>query len=829
LVILFVSVVWSGISFNLWSDYRNAEENAAKDSINLARSFGENITRTVEAVDQTLLFVREIYQQSRGAFDLGPWARGRTFLNESQVQIAVADRNGQVLWSNLRAGDTGVNVADREHFRIQRDSRDDGLYVSGPVLGRVSNRWAIQFVRKLSGPDGTFDGIVVVSIDPIYLSRFYESIAIDNGSIMLLNTDGVVLARAPGAGCYIGTILPPALRDRMVSVESGTYRARSSIDGIERIFSFRRVDRYPMVVNVGLATQDVFAEYERKRQIYVATGLMLSGAAVAVGMIMVRQRRSILDSQQALSVTLESMSQGITMIREDGSVPVINRRAIELLGLPPELLARNPTFQEIIDWQFENQEFGDSKTWSPTLAQVMQSARSMDSDYAYERTRPNGTVLEVRTHALPAGGIVRTFTDITERKRNEEALAAAQSRAAQAERLQALGQLAGGIAHDFNNILQAVQGSACLTETRAEDPAAVRRFARMIQDVAGRGTSITHRLLAFARRGELQAEAVDVAALLDGMRDVLSHTLGSHIRVRADLAEDLPLLLADKGQLETVLVNLAANARDAMAEGGTLTLAASVDHVAEGAAHPADLRAGRYICLSVADTGAGMDAATLSRVMEPFFTTKPRGKGTGLGLPMAKGFVEQSGGGLTIESHPGQGTTVRLWLPAAAHDQTGPVSADIAQRSDDRPATRILLVDDETLVRETLATSLEDAGYVVLTAAGGEEALSHLDTGAGVDVLVTDLSMPGMGGLTVIREARRRRPGLPSVLLTGYAGDEVQEAVGGVLNSAFSLLRKPVTAAELAVCVDALLTGSATGAVDIGSSPRGLRSGAEQG
>ena len=186
---------------------------------------------------------------------------------------------------------------------------------------------------------------------------------------------------------------------------------------------------------------------------------------------------------------------------------------------------------------------------------------------------------------LPDGGIVRTFTDISDRKRNEAALAAAQARAAHAERMQALGQLAGGIAHDFNNILQSVQGGAALIDKRAADPNSVRRFARMILDATERGTSITRRLLAFARRGELRAEPVEPEDLLSGLRDVLSHTLGSGITIEVELAAGLPPLLADKGQLETVLVNLATNARDAMPDGGTLTFAASVEVVEENANH----------------------------------------------------------------------------------------------------------------------------------------------------------------------------------------------------------------------------------------------------
>ena len=242
---------------------------------------------------------------------------------------------------------------------------------------------------------------------------------------------------------------------------------------------------------------------------------------------------------------------------------------------------------------------------------------------------------------------------------------AAQQRAAHAERMHALGQIAGGIAHDFNNVLQAVSGGAALIERRPNEPERVLRNARMVLDAARRGAAITSRLLAFSRRGDLRAENVDASALLTDMAEILTHTLGGSVLCVVNVVPNLPPLFADRGQLETVLVNLATNARDAMPSGGTLTLGADAEMVSAGLPHPVGLAPGLYIRIQVGDTGTGMDRGVLSRVTEPFFTTKEPGKGTGLGLAMAKGFVEQSGGSLSIESAPGQGTRVILWLPAA--------------------------------------------------------------------------------------------------------------------------------------------------------------------
>jgi signal transduction histidine kinase/ActR/RegA family two-component response regulator len=371
----------------------------------------------------------------------------------------------------------------------------------------------------------------------------------------------------------------------------------------------------------------------------------------------------------------------------------------------------------------------------------------------------------------------------------------AEPAAAHAERMRALGQLAAGIAHDFNNVLTAVQGSASLIDSHAEDPAAIRRFAGMILEATARGRSVTGRVLSFARRGEIQPEPIDAHAVLDAMREIASHTLGHLISVRVAANRPLRRLLADRGQLETALLNLVINARDAMPAGGTLTFSAAMDTVAEATAHPAALLPGTYIRMSVSDTGSGMDRSVLERVHEPFFTTKPAGQGTGLGLPLAKAFAGNSGGGLAIDSSPGRGTTVSLWLPAAGADAAAP----------DANRKRILLVEDDPMVSETLAEVLNDSGYGVTVVHTGLDAATALRSAARVDALVTDLSVRDLGGLAVIDQAQLCRPGLPCILLTAWPDQDAALAMKGALSGTFSLLRKPIGAAHLIARIDALM------------------------
>jgi PAS domain S-box-containing protein len=389
-------------------------------------------------------------------------------------------------------------------------------------------------------------------------------------------------------------------------------------------------------------------------------------------------------------------------------------------------------------------------------------------------------------------------------ERRGRALAESEARLAAAARMEALGRLAGGIAHDFNNVLQAVQGGLRLAEKRlAGDPGAVRRYLAMASDAAARGAAVTGRLLSFARRGELHAEAVAPAPLLEGLAEMLRATLGPGIAIRVEADAGLPALWADRSQLEAVLVNLANNARDAVGGAGVILLRA------EAGAPPPDLSdAGPLprpcIRLSVHDTGMGMSSQVLARVTEPFFTTKPKGKGTGLGLAMARGFAEQSGGAIGIESTPGQGTTVSLWLPqaeAADLSRVVTLGAQLVPGEKSSPlAALVLLAEDEREVREILATELTERGFTVVATETGMAALARLEGGLRPDAVVTDLAMPGgMDGLDLLREARRHLPRLPGVLVTGHAGDAAPELLEAAERAGpFALVRKPAAADVLA-------------------------------
>ena len=519
--------------------------------------------------------------------------------------------------------------------------------------------------------------------------------------------------------------------------------------------------------------------------------------------------------------TFDRAAVGIAHIAPDGRFLRVNQKIIEGFGYSrEELIGRSvqdlvaPDQRDEVLAELRSVASGEVEAYTGDRRYIAADGRDIDVSVTvsmvHDLIEPPYFLVVAQdiTERKRAETELRRLTDELEARVREEVAAreVAQVRAAHAERLQALGELAGGIAHDFNNVLQAVQGSASMIGRRAADEAAVRRYARIVVEAADRGASITRRLLALARHGDLRAEAIEASTILEGMREILAPTLGAAITIVTDAAPGLPKLLADRGQLETALVNLATNARDAMPQGGTLTLSATTEAVPQGRLHRACLAPGNYVCITVADTGTGMDASTLDRAYQPFFTTKPQGQGTGLGLAMVKGFAEQSGGGAAIDSMPGQGTRVAIWLPQAADGAREP-SARLTREvgaGTEACVPTILVVDDDPLVLETLMVQLQDEGFVVTTANSGAQAIALLDAGLAVDALVSDLSMPGMDGVSLILQAQAHQPTLPAVLLTGYAGDGVSFALGRAINGPFALMRKPSSGAELASRISAL-------------------------
>jgi signal transduction histidine kinase/ActR/RegA family two-component response regulator len=374
----------------------------------------------------------------------------------------------------------------------------------------------------------------------------------------------------------------------------------------------------------------------------------------------------------------------------------------------------------------------------------------------------------------PQAGSISFGTDVTDRRHLEEELK-------QSQKMEAVGRLAGGIAHDFNNLLTAITGYGELALAKLDDESPVRENVFEMKRAGERAAGLTRQLLAFSRRQVLQPEVVDVNGVVVELERMLGRLLGAQIEFVTDLDPRLGSTKADPGQLEQVVMNLALNARDAMPRGGRLTIATRND------------RSGDFVVLEVSDTGEGMDAATLEQVFEPFFTTKPAGEGTGLGLSTVYGIVKQTGGDVTVDSQPGRGTKMRVFLPRVKADvevQDEPLEAPAAGAG-----ATVLLVEDEDAVRRLVASMLSDAGYRVLVAEDASAAIVLADGEERIDILLTDVVMPGLSGTDLASLLSELRPELRVLFVSGYTADGV--ARNGNMSPESAFLQKPFTRAQL--------------------------------
>jgi PAS domain S-box-containing protein len=475
-------------------------------------------------------------------------------------------------------------------------------------------------------------------------------------------------------------------------------------------------------------------------------------------------------------------------------------------------IAASPAWTDILGWS-EEELIGHTSQWMEHPDDVS-ATRELIDDLAHgqpvlrfdNRFRAkDGSYRTFSWTAVPEGDLIYCVArDVTEHRAHALALANAESALRQAQKMETLGQLTGGVAHDFNNLLQIVTGNLDLLQRALpESDDRLRRMADRAMAGAERAAILTQRLLAFSRRQPLDPRPIDPARLMAAMSDLLFRTLGETIAVETIAAPDCWSIEVDVNQMENALLNLAVNARDAMPDGGRLTIA--VDNVAIGANDP-DIGPGQYVAITVTDTGEGMDADTLAHAIEPFFTTKEVGRGTGLGLSMVYGFIKQSGGHVRVQSDPGHGTRVLLYLPrhhgyVAANEDEAPGRAKTVTGGRET----ILLCEDDDNVRAYSVEVLRELGYRVIPAMDGAAALAALEAAEGpVDLLFTDVVLPGgMTGADLAGTAAQRQPGLRTLFTTGYARDAIVHH--GRLDAGIDLLPKPFSYSDLAAKVREVL------------------------
>jgi len=463
--------------------------------------------------------------------------------------------------------------------------------------------------------------------------------------------------------------------------------------------------------------------------------------------------------------------QGVTdyaiyMLSPAGIVTNWNAGAQRIKGYEPhEIIGRH--FSRF--YGAEDQASGEP---AKGLATALKDGRFEKEGWRYrkngERFWAHVVIDAIRDPAGELIGYAKITRDMTERRAAQEQMERARETLVQSQKMDAIGQLTGGVAHDFNNLLMAVLGSLELIRKRIPDDAKLKLLLNNAFDGARRGVSLTQRMLSFARRQDLALTAVNLKELVAGMSDLLDRSLGPMMTIETDFPEGLPDIKADPNQLETALLNLAVNARDAMPAGGVITISARTAE--PGPVMGTQALNGKCVVLTVRDTGEGMDPATITRATEPFFTTKGVGKGTGLGLSMVHGMAEQLGGRLRIESRVGKGTSIEIWLPIAREDAAvAAAPAQTAPISKDATALTIIVVDDDSLVLTNTTAMLEDFGHTVLQASSGAQALELIRKTPHLDLVVTDQAMPQMTGMQLAAAIKVEWPRVPILLVSGYA------------------------------------------------------------
>lgn len=485
-------------------------------------------------------------------------------------------------------------------------------------------------------------------------------------------------------------------------------------------------------------------------------------------------RKAAEDALRRSEEQFRRLVQGVTdyaifLLDPQGHVSSWNSGAQRIKGyLPTEIIGRHFS----VFYTADDQQHGEP---ARALDVAVQNGKYEKEGW---RVRKNGDVFWANVVIDPVyddnGGLVgfaKVTRDMTDAKKAQMEVDRARESLLQSQKMEAVGQLTGGVAHDFNNLLTAILGGLEIIQRRLPTDANITPLLENAIQAALRGRALTQRMLAFARRQDLKPQVVEVSALVNGMTDLLQRTLGPLVAIQTDMPSGLDTIMADANHLELAILNLAMNARDATVDGGTITIAArTVDASGDRSGQH------RYVCLSVTDDGTGMNATTLSRATEPFFTTKGVGKGTGLGLSMVHGFAEQSGGYLTLKSQPGMGTVAEIWLPVAPDsvrtslETTG--TTDQAEPLGQH--TRVALaVDDDRLSLMNTASILNSLGYRVFTATSGKQALASIRQGQPPDLIVIDHAIPGMNGAELIEAIHADWPDLPVIFLTPLANDLV--------------------------------------------------------
>jgi signal transduction histidine kinase/HAMP domain-containing protein len=844
--------------YDRWESEHTIEAQAMADAGSAARKIAETQSNLFDNAELVLDLIAALPSVRAGNADAcQPILHGLIDKNPRYAALGVFTPEGDLICASRPLAGVGNSVS-RDWFQAALNAR--GFAVGEYQVGVLTERPSLGAAKPILRADGSVDSIMYASLNLDWITANIEKTLSSDTAFLLVDRAGTVFsANQPD---WLGRHLEDhALFERMTSRPAGYSEEMPGIDGALRqyyFFRFATSSGDPSVyAAVGLPLAALRQEINRKAVIDLA--LLAAGTLIIVLIGYFLSERTLVQPLQRLAAfsqevgegrfgqhtglaqstdeigklamnldrmsdslhraeqekeralrfrtaMLDNITEGIVACNAEGELMVVNR-ALERIH--DEKLSEIPRS----DWPgvFDICE-SDGKTRIPRdrlpLRRALSGERISDLELVVKkRGRSRNVVVngeEIRDQAGQRLGAVVTIRDVTENRQTEQALRHAQ-------KLEAVGLLSGGIAHDFNNLLSIVIGNIDSLMLRITDPKQKELLTDSLNG-ALRGAELVKQMRAFARRQHLDPEAVDIAALVQDALTIWKRMLGDDIDVRCDFPEGLWSCVVDANELETSLLNLMTNAWDAMPKGGTITIEARNDHLdAEYASHNAEVDPGDYVRISVSDTGTGIPPDLLPRVIEPFFTTKPPGEGTGLGLSMVYGFVKQSGGHFRIYSEIGHGTTVHLYLPRAAEEQ----NAAARSRDQGMPATvapvadpggrTVLVVDDDEGVRRVTADAIRSAGFKIVEATNAADALTVLRQGRLIDLVVSDVVMPGgANGYDLAAEVLGKFPATRILLVTGFAESAARERAQ--LGAKVDVITKPYRRQELVDRVHRILS-----------------------
>ena len=779
---------------NLSIRHRDAINATRSRAAELSRLLAEDMRGSIIAVDGSLkqiaLLNNNLGGPNASTADWQPVLQtaiaGLSFVGS----ITITDTNGVIRQSTIP---DLVGQPRGDHFLFEQLSSnpDAGLIADTPFISPRNNQIIIPLGRRLTAKDGSFQGIAVATFIPGTFRDFYKTIDIgQDGVIWIVHSTGLVLFRQPQQGEAVKNTTAPFFSEISKS-DSGILAASLETGGADYITAWDSLGQPQMKMVVSLGLQTPIGLWRRNASIVIfVSGLIitvLAGAAWQLSRQLdarITAERALLHRDEELIEAQRIAGIGSARFSLPEMIAQVSSQFCSLLGL--NTVKSEITLDGVISALAEN----DRPRLRAAIESCIKSGERYQIEVKTKQERGREKILLAEgglTEATTEQGasILAIFQDVTEHRLAEQ-------RSSQSERLAAVGRFTGGVAHDFNNLLTAIIGYSEILRSRFSEDEPARAEVEEIVKAGQRAADLTRQLLAFSRKQVLQPKILDLNSIIGDIEKMLQRLIGEDIQLITKMAQPLGMVKADPGQIEQVLMNLAVNARDAMPEGGKLIIeTASIELDENYAQTHANVQPGQYVMLAVSDTGGGMDKDTLAHIFEPFFTTKEQGKGTGLGLATVYGIVRQSGGHIWVYSELGRGTTFKIHLPCTdERARTVESSASVGKQFEQ--SVTVLLVEDEESVRKLAQRILEINGIVVLEAGSAEEALNLYQQHNGqIDLLITDVIMPGSSGRELSDRLRAQTSDLKVLFMSGYTDDAIVHL--GILEAKVPFVQKPFT------------------------------------